>query len=149
MKYVHTNIVTGNLRSLADFYINVFECKQTKPEGKLLGDWLEKGTGVKDANIKQIDLQLPGYDGNGPVLEIFEYSEVVNENLPPVANQKGLRHLAFKVENVTELAEKAVSNGGKRVGELITKEFKSGTLEFSYITDPEGNLIEVQSWKAN
>lgn len=147
MKYVHTNIVSSNVAKLADFYIKVFECKQLRPESQLYGDWLEKGTGVKGANIKQIDLQLPGYDANGPVLEIFEYSEIVGRQEVPRVNTKGLGHLAFKVDDVGEVLESVIENGGSKIGELVEKEFKSGTLTFVYMTDPEGNIVEIQSWK--
>lgn len=147
MKYVHTNIVSKNVANLAKFYIEVFECKQFRPESQLFGDWLEKGTNVKGANIKQIDLQLPGYDSNGPVLEIFEYSEISDQQEVPKANTKGLGHLAFKVNDVHNVLENVIKNGGGKIGDLIEKEFKSGTLTFVYATDPEGNIIEVQSWK--
>ncbi len=148
MKYVHTNIVSKNVANLAKFYIEVFECKQFRPESQLFGDWLEKGTGVKGANIKQIDLQLPGYDPNGPVLEIFEYSEIVGQQEIPQANTKGLGHLAFKADDVSKVLADVIENGGGKIGEMIEKEFKSGVLTFAYASDPEGNIIEIQSWKA-
>lgn len=147
MKYAHTNIVSNNVAKLADFYIKVFSCKQLRPEGQLSGDWLEKGTGVKNAKIKSVDLLLPGYDNNGPVLEIFEYAEIIDDKETPQANKKGLGHLAFKVDDVVKVLENIIKNGGSKIGDLVTKEFKSGTLIFVYTCDPEGNIIEIQSWK--
>lgn len=148
MRYVHTNIVSRNVARLAEFYVKVFECKQLKPESQIFGDWLEKGTGVKNAKIKSIDLQLPGYDSNGPVLEIFEYAEIIGDKEVPQANRRGLGHLAFKVDDVVKVLDNITKNGGNKKGELIVKEFKSGTLTFVYVTDPEGNIIEIQSWKS-
>lgn len=43
IKYVHTNIVSSDWKSLADFYINVFGCQPILPERNLSGSWLEKG----------------------------------------------------------------------------------------------------------
>ena len=43
---------------------------------------------------------------------------------------------------------KVISKGGSRVGELITAEYPNG-LEavFVYAKDPEGNIVELQSWR--
>ena len=73
MKYVHTNIIARDWKLLADFYIKVFECKPVLPERDIKGDWLEKGTGVKNASLRGIHLLLPGFDNDGPTLEIFQY----------------------------------------------------------------------------
>ena len=146
MKYVHTNIICKNIETLSKFYIEVFECKQVGSETKLIGEWVEKGTGVKNAEIRSIVLQLPGYENDGPKLEIFQYSEVVNDAPEPSANRKGFGHLAFSVNNVEETLNIALQNNGKKIGELVTKEFKKGTFTYVYITDPEGNIIEIQNW---
>jgi predicted enzyme related to lactoylglutathione lyase len=145
-KYVHTNIVSIDINKLAKFYIDTFDCKQQGRESEMMGDWVDKGTGVKNAKLKSIILQLPGYE-NGPTLEIFQYSEILEGEALPKANIKGIGHLAFSVDNVEEMLNKAIQNGGNKLGELVTKEFKSGVLIYIYITDPEGNIIEIQSWK--
>ena len=43
-------------------------------------------------------------------------------------------------------AEEILRNGGVAVGELTTKQVPAGTLTFQYLKDPEGNIIEIQSW---
>ena len=73
MKYVHTNKVEKNWHTLAEFYIHVFGCKIKHPERRLSGPWLDKGTGLQDANIEGAHLILPGHGDNGPTLEIFKY----------------------------------------------------------------------------
>lgn len=147
MKYVHTNIVAKDASQLAEFYKSVFACTQVGTESTLMGDWLAKGTGVKSARITSIQLELPGYEKGGPALEIFEYSEIIDEQETPLPNRKGIRHLAFSVDDVEDIVEKVIRNGGKKLGELVRKEFKSGTLTFAYVTDPEGNIIELQNWQ--
>ncbi len=146
MKYVHTNIISKDWRRLADFYIKVFNCKPTLPERDLKGEWLEKGTGVKNATLKGMHLLLPGCGKEGPTLEIFQYSENLNKALPAAANREGLGHLAFKVDDVDKILSEILENGGKKLGEVVSKEFKTGTLVFTYAADPEDNIIEIQSW---
>ena len=148
MKYVHTNLVCRDVEKLAKFYREVFECKQEKPTSQIGGDWLDKGTGLTNGKIKLIGLTLPGYSDNGPVIEMFEYNQMIDNPGPIAPNSKGFGHLAFKVDDVSAVYEKVVKNGGSKIGELVEKEFKSGILTFMYATDPEGNIIEIQSWKS-
>ena len=70
MRYAHTNIITEDWKSLADFYINVFQCVIIPLERDQKGQWLDKATGVKDAHLKGVHLRLSGYDEKGPTLEI-------------------------------------------------------------------------------
>jgi catechol 2,3-dioxygenase-like lactoylglutathione lyase family enzyme len=147
MKYVHTNIISNNWRKLAQFYIDVFECIPVPPERKLSGKWLEKGTGLKGADLEGVHLRLPGYGDNGPTLEIFQYKE----NKPGIGsavNRPGFTHIAFSVEDVKETLQKIISNSGKALGEIVSKEIPgAGTISFVYATDPEGNIVEIQHWK--
>lgn len=76
MKYIHSNLISKDWKTLAAFYIQVFECKMILPQRNLSGEWLSEGTGVHDAHIKGAHLRLPGYEKDGPTLEIFEYSKM-------------------------------------------------------------------------
>lgn len=146
MKYIHTNIISNDWKKLADFYIEVFNCKPVPPERSLKGKWLADGTGIKNASLKGIHLLLPGYDANGPTLEIFQY-ELNEKDLPQsFGNREGLRHLAFSVDNVEDVLGKVIQFGGSKIGEIVQKDFKTGTLIFTYVADPEGNIIELQKW---
>ena len=146
-KFKHTNIIAGDWRMLARFYEKVFGCVRVPPERHLSGAWLEKGTGVVGAEFSGVHLTLPGYDENGPTLEIYEYSH--NEaKLKPVANREGFGHVAFEVDNVTEALVRVKEHGGGAVGEVTRHEVEGvGLLAFVYATDPEGNIIELQSWR--
>jgi catechol 2,3-dioxygenase-like lactoylglutathione lyase family enzyme len=146
MKYVHTNIICSNIQTISDFYINVFGCKQIGSETKMAGGWVEQGTGIKKAEARAVNLQLPGYEKGGPMLEIFQYTETLELERLPKGNSKGLRHLAFSTDDVQQTLHKVLENGGHKLGELVSKEFKSGTLTYIYVTDPEGNIVEIQNW---
>jgi predicted enzyme related to lactoylglutathione lyase len=144
MKYVHTNIIAKNWRLLSDFYIKVFECIPVPPERNLEGDWLERGTGVKNASLQGIHLLLPGFGKNGPTLEIFQYQEN-KEKLKAIANREGFGHIAFSVANIEEVLEKMILSGGTKLGEVVKKDFDKETITFTYAKDPEGNIIELQT----
>lgn len=147
IKYAHTNIITDDWKRLAEFYITVFDCQPLYPERDLRGEWLDRATAIKDANLKGIHLKLPGYDESLPTLEIFQYNK--NENgLKPMANRKGYGHIAFSVDDVPTMLNRVLENGGSRIGEVVETEVSEvGTLSFVYARDIDGNIIELQNWK--
>ncbi len=147
MRYVHTNIIAKDWKKLAKFYVDVFGCKVKPPERDLSGDWLDKATGLTEARLKGVHLILPGYGDDGPTLEIFSY-EKMDERAPMMANHVGFSHIAFEVDDVETTFAKALKNGGEKLGEVTEKEIKNvGVIKFTYLRDPEGNIIEIQSWE--
>ena len=146
VRYTHTNIIAKDWRRLAQFYEEVFACVFIPPQRDQSGQWLEEGTGVKNAALEGVHLRLPGYGAEGPTLEIYAYAQM-EEKPPPAANRQGLGHLAFSVENVPEILNKVVENGGAALGEIVTREIEGiGKIIFVYATDPEGNILEIQNW---
>lgn len=146
VRYAHTNLITADWRRLAAFYQAVFECVPVPPERDLRGDWLSAGTAVPDAHITGMHLRLPGHGPNGPTLEIFSYDTVLQGPAGP-ANLKGYGHLAFEVEDVTAMVSSVLGHGGAEVGEVVRHPVPGvGLLTFTYVADPDGNLIELQNW---
>lgn len=145
-RYVHTNIVARDWRKLARFYQTVFGCTPVPPERDYSGDWIPKVTGVSGTTIRGVHLRLPGYGEEGPTLEIFEYSRQTER--PPVAvNQPGFAHIAFHVDDVAAARQAVLQGGGKDLGEIHTMEVPgAGTITLVYMTDPEGNIVELQRW---
>lgn len=145
-KFSHVNIISNNWKKLADFYITVFDCKPKPPERKLSGEWVDKLTDLTEAEIKGMHLLLPGYNVDGPTLEIFEYNKNIC-NLEKKINLEGFGHIAFAVENVENKLKLLLDNGGTQVGELINAEINGvGKISVVYAKDPEGNIIEIQKW---
>ena len=146
MKYVHTNIVAKDWRALADFYIRVFDCREKPPERNLSGDWLDNATGLTNAHLKGMHLILPGYGDTGPTLEIYSY-EHMTEAGPGRADSKGFSHIAFLVDDVEQTYKSALAAGAGALGHITRKEVTGvGNLTFVYLRDPEGNIVEIQSW---
>ncbi|MEP2058394.1 MAG: VOC family protein [Maribacter litoralis] len=147
MRFAHTNIVSTKWKELVNFYIQTFNCMIVPPIRNQSGEWLEKGTGLKNAKLQGVHLLLPGYGEKGPTLEIYQYEEIEhNDAVPP--NKRGYGHIAFEVRNVYETLATLQENGGSAYGEVTIKDIEGvGELTFIYAKDPEGNLIELQSWK--
>ncbi len=145
-RYVHTNLIAHDWKTLAQFYEQVLGCRPVPPERELAGPWLEEATGVPDAHIRGAHLRLPGYGQQGPTLEIFQYNRH-EEDLATSINRPGFAHIAFSVDDVRSARDAVIEAGGSTVGEVVSLEVPgAGTVTFVYVTDPEGNIIELQSW---
>jgi predicted enzyme related to lactoylglutathione lyase len=145
-KYVHTNLIARNWQKLSLFYQEVFGFKLVPPERHYKGVDLERGTGVQGSELHGVHLRMPGYDDNGPTLEIYSYS-IQKEGTVPTVNRPGFGHLALSVVDVTKAQEVVLQAGGKAIGEIVTLHTSTGAkVTWCYVTDLEGNIIELQSW---
>jgi predicted enzyme related to lactoylglutathione lyase len=145
-RYVHTNLIAADWQALARFYETVFGCVRVPPERDLSGPDMEAGTGIPAAHLRGVHLRLPGYGEAGPTLEIFTYDRL--EERPATAvNRPGFGHLAFSVADVAAARAAVLAAGGQPVGEIVTVEVAGGgRITWCYVTDPEGNVIELQTW---
>ena len=145
-RFAHVSITAKDWKKLAEFYVNVFGCEPAGPERHHHGEWTGNVAGVPGAEIRGRHFRLPGYGDGGPTLEIFQYNKSVE---PPkkVSNLEGFAHIAFEVDDVEATRQQILEAGGGPVGELITREIPgTGTITLVYMTDPEGNIIELQNW---
>ena len=146
VRFSHVNLVARDWRRLAAFYERVFGCAPVPPERDLRGPWLEAATGLAGAEIRGLHLRLPGLGGSGPTLEIFEYRPQAPASGKAV-NRPGFGHLAFAVEDVVAARRAVLEAGGGEVGALTTVPVAgAGTITFVYLSDPEGNILELQRW---
>jgi predicted enzyme related to lactoylglutathione lyase len=147
-KHVHTNLIAADWRTLAEFYQRVFGCTPVPPERDLKGGALEAGTGIPGATICGMHLRLPGYGDKGPTIEVFQYNHLADRPTTAV-NRPGWGHLAFAVDDVPAARAEVLAAGGKPVGEVVTTTIATGAnVTWCYVTDPEGNVIELQAWSA-
>ena len=145
-RYVHTNLIAEDWRSLAKFYQEVFGCVPVPPERDFQGETLGAGTGLLGARLRGIHLRLPGLGDAGPTLEILNYDRLEGRGSMAV-NRPGFGHIAFSVEDVAAARKTAIEAGGRAVGETVTLETTTGAkVTWCYVRDLEGNIVELQSW---
>ena len=145
-QFRHTNLIARNWQTLAAFYITVFGCEVVPPERHYSGPTIEAGTGVPGSTLDGVHLRLPGFAPGGPTLEVFSYSKG-EDGLTPRVNRPGFGHIAFEVASVTDAREEVLASGGAPVAEVVTLTTSQGRkVTMCYVTDPEGNIIELQSW---
>ncbi len=145
-KYGHTNLIAKDWRALARFYEQHFGCIPVPPERDYKGPDLDRGTGIRGAELRGAHLRLPGHGPDGPTLEIFNYN-ILQEKPGVAVNRLGFGHIAFLVDDVPSARETVLAAGGQPVGEVVTLTTAAGSkVTWVYVTDPEGNVIELQSW---
>jgi catechol 2,3-dioxygenase-like lactoylglutathione lyase family enzyme len=145
-RFGHTNVIARDWQRLADFYERVFGCERVLPIRNYRGPDLERGTAVPGAALSGVHLRLPGHGVDGPTLEIYTYEPSLDA-LPPAANRSGWGHIAFAVDDVAQARLAVLEAGGGILGEVVTLQTADGRrVTWCYQTDPEGNIIELQSW---
>lgn len=145
-RFGHVNLIARDWRALAGFYVRLFGCELVPPERDYRGEDLAAGTGVPGAALRGAHLRLPGHGPAGPTLEIYQF-ETMPDALPPAANRPGFQHIAFGVPSVPEARAAVLAAGGRPIGSVVTLQTADGRfVTWTYVTDPEGNIIELQSW---
>ena len=145
-RYVHTNLIARDWRALESFYQSVLGCEPVPPERDFEGPDLDAGTGVAGSRLTGIHLRLPGHGQDGPTLEILNYSRLA-EGPAPAVNQPGFGHIAFAVPSVPDARHEVLAAGGNPVGKIVTLTTATGArVTWCYVTDPEGNIVELQAW---
>jgi predicted enzyme related to lactoylglutathione lyase len=145
-KYVHTNLIAHDWRRLSLFYRHAFGCQPVPPERDVGGADMEAGTGVPGARLRGVHLRLPGCGADGPTLEVFEYAKPAAD-LGQAVNRPGFAHIAFAVASVPAARAEVLALGGSVVGDIVTVAVStSARVTWCYVRDPEGNIIELQSW---
>lgn len=147
VRFGHVNVIAEDWRRLADFYTRLFGCEFVPPERDYEGSDLSRGTGVADAALRGVHLRLPGHGDKGPTIEIYQYRRSEPRWAGMAANRLGFGHIAFQVDDVDAAREAVLEAGGRGVGEVVTLVTATGgQVTWCYVTDPEGNMIELQAW---
>ncbi len=146
IRYAHTNLIANDWKRLQDFYVQVFGCEPISSERDHKGPTFEALTGLPGGSFQGRHLRLPGHGERGPTLEIFQTNQN-DPSLPSRLVRPGFAHLAFEVPDVAAKREELLRWGGRDIGQLVTLDIPgAGKLTLIYMTDPEGNIIELQRW---
>jgi len=145
--YSHTNLIAKDVTRMIAFYRDVLGCQSIGETRDLSGEWVDRLTGIPGAHIFGEHLALPGYPAGGPTLEIFGYDSILPQTVKAV-NASGFAHIAFAVDDVAATLRLVLACGGGQIGELVESRYADGrTITVIYATDPEGNILELQSWR--
>ena len=139
--FAHPGIVVPDLEKARAFYEKMFGFKVIANENWKNDAFYDQGTGLKNSAAKVYVLK-----GHNCFLELFEYTAPEQMGQPPVtlgANEMGIRHLAFYVDDIWREFYRLKSLGGIHMNEPV------GNAEVGYVVycrDPFGNIIELTTF---
>jgi catechol 2,3-dioxygenase-like lactoylglutathione lyase family enzyme len=147
----HINVVVADLERMVAFYQSVLGFAVTK-RATISGPWVDQTVGLHDAVGEVVYLELP----SGPRVELIRYVRPIGATPKElgVANTHGLRHLAFRVDDIESAVAKLKAAGVATIGPVQTVPdeqvvYAGGVRKrLVYFRDPEQNLLELCSYRA-
>jgi len=133
----HVGIVVDDLEAATEFFAELG--LRLQGDGSVEGHWVDRIVGLEGVQVDFAMMQTP--DGNGR-LELVKFHSPSNQgdNRHAPANTRGLRHLAFAVEDIDAVVARLRAHGGELVGEV--ERYEDSYL-LCYIRGPEGIIIEL------
>lgn len=146
----HINIVVADLARAVNFYTEVLGFRKTT-DVVMEGDWIEEIIGLKGVKGLVAFVELPG---GGPRIELLQYVAPAGGALPENsrANTLGLRHVAFRVDNITEMAARLRAAGVTMFSDPVkvpqgVVKFAAGDKSLCYFLDPDGTILELCEYR--
>ena len=135
--FVHIGLVVDDLDETVRF-LTLLGLDCGKP-GVFSGEWIDRIIGLENVTVETVMVRAP--DGS----DIFEvvrfHSPSAGAGEPtPAANRPGLRHIAFKVDDVRGVVDRVREAGWDTVGEIVDVE---NTFLLCYVRGPEGLIVEL------
>jgi catechol 2,3-dioxygenase-like lactoylglutathione lyase family enzyme len=133
----HVGIVFDDLAAAIEFFVELGLVVQG--EGTAEGRWVDRVVGLEGVRVDFAMMQTP--DGNGR-LELVKFHSPSNQgdNRDAPANMRGIRHIAFAVEDIDAVVAGLRARGAELVGELERYE---DSYRLCYVRGPEGIIIEL------
>jgi len=147
----HVNLVVSDLEQMIVFYTTVLGLRLTKRE-TISGEWIAAVVGLTDVHADVAYLDFP----NGPRIELIRYNRPAAARPSEVdrANTPGIRHLAFRVDDIDAAAARIRAAGVKLFSNVQavpeTQVTYAGGVRkrLVYFADPEGNLLELCEYRS-
>jgi catechol 2,3-dioxygenase-like lactoylglutathione lyase family enzyme len=143
----HVNIVVQDMERMVAFYRDLLGLRVTK-QATIRGPWIEAVTGLSDVAADVIYLAPE----TGPGIELIRYRTPEGTRPPALEapNTAGIRHIAFRVGDVQELADAVRAAGGRLLSDVQhvavdQVDYGQQRKRMCYCLDPEGNLLELMT----
>lgn len=147
----HINIVVTDLEPMLRFYTEILGLKISK-RVTISGEWIGQVVKLDDVKADVVYLDLP----TGPRIELLKY---LNPTAPTpkglgLSNTPGLRHMAFRVDDIDVVVAQLRDAGVKFFSDVQTVPDSQVTYaggvrkRLVYFHDPEGNLLELCEYKS-
>ena len=136
-RFDHVGITVADIDSVAAFFVGL----GLEIEGRTFveGEFVDTVTGIPNSRSEIVMLRPP--DG-GTAVELSSFVRPDHEPGSPtaMANELGLRNVAFEVADVHEVVDKLAADGYGLVGGVGEYE---NTWRMAYVRGPEGIIVSL------
>ncbi|MGK9148312.1 VOC family protein [Plantibacter flavus] len=136
-RFDHVGVTVQDLDLVTAFFVSL----GLEVEGRTFveGDFIDTVTGIPDSRSEIVMLNAP--DGGTSVeLSSFVRPDAVPGSPDAMANELGLRSLAFEVEDLTDSVEQLAAQGYGLVGGVGSYE---NVWRMAYVRGPEGIIVAL------
>ena len=137
----HINIVVKDLERVKRFFISLGFVVQD--QSRLQGAWISKTVGLDNVDAAYVRLTLPGDRASLELIQ-FKNPPLVQIPGPDRANTQGLRHLAFRVDNIVKAVSFLKDQGIEPVSSI--QAYAPTQKKLVYFRGPEGILLELAQY---
>ena len=136
-RFDHVGITVADLDSVTAF----FEMLGLEVEGRMFveGEFLDAVIGIPDSRTEIVMLRPPD-DGTRLELSSFVRPDHVPGSPAPMANELGLRNVAFEVADLQAAVDAVAADGYGLVGAIGEYE---GAWKMAYVRGPEGIIVSL------
>lgn len=136
-RFVHTGVVVDDLDAAVGFFTLLgLDCSGPFTAD---GDWVGRIIGVPEARVEGVMVRTP--DGTDALeLVRFHAPPAEPDPQPAPANRRGIRHIAFAVDDIRTTVAQLRSAGWDTIGEIVDYE---GLFLLCYVRGPEGLIVEL------
>jgi catechol 2,3-dioxygenase-like lactoylglutathione lyase family enzyme len=137
--FVHTGVVVEDLAAAVEFFTAIgLECGEPMT---IEGEWVDRIIALPDARVEVVMVRLP--DGTD-TLELVRFHAPVADGGagagPAPANRPGIRHIAYRVDDLHEVVDRVRAAGWGTLGEIVDYQ---GQFLLCYLRGPEGLIVEL------
>ena len=133
----HTGIVVSDLERMLKFYRDCLGLKVER-ENTESGPYIDKLTGLKDAQVITVKLSIPG----GALIELLSFKSSAKAHTPESQiDNPGFSHISLTVGNIEAEYQRLFDKGIKFISSPQIS--PKGYAKVAFCRDPEGNLIEL------
>jgi glyoxylase I family protein len=145
----HVNIVVTDLDRSVAFYTDLLGFRETR-RATLEGGWIDAVAGLDGVRARVVYVQPPG---DGPRIELIQYDMPPGALIPENAraNTVGLRHIAFRTDDLGEAVRRLELAGVTFLGSPQTVpdgvvRHDAGRKTLVYFHDPDGVILELAGY---
>jgi len=137
IRFDHVGVTVRDLDTVTAFFVAL----GLEVEGRTFveGEFIDTVTGIRDSRSEIVMLKTPGAD-TAVELSSFVRPDAIPGSPDAMANQLGLRSLAFQVDDLQAEVDRLATDGYGLVGGVGEYE---GIWKMAYVRGPEGIIVAL------